>query len=125
MLDFMMTGGPFMWLILIFAVINMVLIVKKAMDLYVHNDKLTAYQLKRGIHAIIFWAILSALVGYLGHYLGVYRAMIIISQAKEISPMVIAQGYAESLQTIKFGLTVLIVSAIGWGWLFSRYQKLQ
>ncbi len=125
MFTLMMLGGPFMWLILIIAIVNLVLTIKKAIDLYVKYSRLNPYELKRGIHAILFWALLGTLLGYLAHYLGVYHAMLIISRAKEISPMIIAQGYAESLLTIKFGLIVLFFSAIAWGWLISRYQKLQ
>jgi len=125
MFTLMMQGGPFMWIILIIAIVNIILTVKKALDLYVKHTSLNPYELKRGIHAILFWGLLGTLLGYMAHYLGVYQAMLIISRAKEISPMIIAEGYAQSLLTIKFGMIVLFFSAIAWGWLISRQQKLQ
>jgi biopolymer transport protein ExbB/TolQ len=54
----------------------------------------------------------------------VYRALNVISTAREIDAKIVAMGFAESLTTTIFGLVVLVVSAIIWFVLFARCRKL-
>jgi biopolymer transport protein ExbB/TolQ len=123
MIKFFFSGGPFMWLLLITAITVLVLFIKKAIELYSTKEQDTA-RLKNGINTIIFWGGISAVLGFFAHFLGIYNAMMVISRASEISPAVIAEGYAVSLTTILFGLTIFIFSAIFWFILNWRYKKL-
>lgn len=123
MVYFFKSMGPYGLPMIIIAVAIAVLAVKKSVDLFVKKD-LPPYKLQSGLHAILFWGAVSAVFGVLGQFTGIYRALGIIISAKEISPNVIAQGFAESFTTTIFGLEVLLVSAIIWFILFSRYRKL-
>ena len=123
MIDFFHSGGPFMWLLLLTAITVIILFVKKAMELFSTREQDPA-KLKNGINTIIFWGGLSAVVGFFAHFMGIYQSMMVIAHASDISPAVIAEGYAVSLTTILFGLTIFIFSAIFWFILNWRYKKL-
>lgn len=75
-----------------------------------------------GIHAILFWGGVSAVLGILGQCHGIYNAMGAISQAREISPQIVAMGYGQSLSTTLWGLTLFLFSAVVWFVLVARTQ---
>lgn len=102
----------------------LVLSVKKVIDLYFRKD-LTAGEMARGLHAILFWGSITAVVGLLGQLSGMYKSMQVISRAAAISPALIAAGFGESLTTTIFGLQVLIGAGIIWFILLNRYNRLQ
>lgn len=113
MISFIQKGGPFMWLILVIAIAIVVLTVKKVIDFFVKKN-LNKLELESGLNAIIFWGAISALIGFLGHFMGVFYAMEAISEANDISPAIVAMGYGVSLITILSGLTVFLISSIIW-----------
>ncbi|MBD3288773.1 hypothetical protein GF337_08230 [candidate division KSB1 bacterium] len=113
MFELIHTGGPFMLPLVIFLIIIIALSVKKAIELFGSKDR-NKIKLESGINAILFWGALSAVFGFLGHYLGVYNAMNAIAHAADISPGIVALGYGISLITILSGLTIFIVSALLW-----------
>jgi biopolymer transport protein ExbB/TolQ len=108
---------------IIIALAIAVLTVIKAVDLWGKKD-LSPHKLERGLHAILFWGAVSAVFGFLGQISGIYRALTIIISAKEISPNVVAQGFAESFTTTIFGMEILLISAIIWFIFLGRYKKL-
>ena len=112
-----------MWLFLILAALILYISVRKTMQLYGHKD-LPKSTLETGINAIIFWGAISAVLGFFTHYLGVYYAMVAISQANDISPAIVAYGYSMSLITILTGLTIFIFSAVIWFVLRWRYKQI-
>ncbi|MFC1484005.1 MotA/TolQ/ExbB proton channel family protein [Candidatus Neomarinimicrobiota bacterium] len=122
MIRLMNMGGPFMWLLLIIAVGILALAIRKGYDLFGGAEKDTAL-LERGINAIIFWGILSAVVGWLGQLSGIYRSIQVIIHAEAISPPVIAQGFAISFLTTLFGLWIFLVAGIVWFVFRARYKK--
>jgi len=113
MLNLIMMGGTYMLPMMLFAIIIFVLAIKKVIDLFFKKN-LTTLQLEKGINAILFWGAISALLGFLGHYHGLYEAMKAISQAHDISPAIVSMGYAISLITILSGLWIFFVSAVLW-----------
>ena len=115
-------GGPFMWPLLAFAIAIMVLIVKKAPAAFGGRE---ADQVDResGVNAILFWGCMSLLTGFLAHYTGIYNAMLAISRAGDISPAVMARGYAQSLVPILTGLLICVASAVAWFVLRWRCRK--
>lgn len=123
MLDFFIQGGQFMWTLLILFVVIICLSVKKAIELFMKKG-LDKARLESGINAIIFWGGISTVLGFFGHFLGVYMAMQAIKMANDISPAIVAEGYAVSLHTILFGLFILMISAVFWFVLRWRYKKL-
>jgi biopolymer transport protein ExbB/TolQ len=115
--------GVFGYPLMIIAIVIIVLIVKKVVDLWVRKD-LSPQKLESGLHGILFWGAVSALFGVLGQITGIYNALNAIIRATEISPNVIARGFAESFTTTIFGLEILLISAIVWFILYGRYRKL-
>jgi hypothetical protein len=138
MLGFFLQCGPYGWPLLILAVVNIVLVVRKAIQLFGGAGAAGAQAdaggqfagvrggatLESGLNAILFWGAMSAVLGFLGQYSGIYKALNIIRGARAISPNVVAAGFAESFTTTLFGLTIFVFSAIAWFVLYSRYQQL-
>jgi len=122
MIQFFMSGGLMMWFLGIIAIVIIALSVRKAIQLY-GNQELTKPILESGINAIIFWGAIAAIVGFLSHYLGLYYAMFAIMEANDISPAIVAGGYAASLITILSGLTIFIISLIIWFVLRWRFKQ--
>jgi biopolymer transport protein ExbB/TolQ len=106
-------GGPFMWLLLLLAIVILVLTVKKIIQLFIGNKRADAVT-DSGINSILFWGGISVMLGFFAHFLGVYISMQVISRAHEISSAVVAEGYAISLIPILFGMIIFIFSAIVW-----------
>jgi biopolymer transport protein ExbB/TolQ len=135
MLRFFLQCGPYGWPLLILAIVNVVLIVRKAVQLFggrgaaafssADAQDAMGATLESGLNAILFWGAISAVLGFLGQYSGIYKALQAIQGARAISPNVVAQGFAESFSTTLFGLTIFVFSAITWFVLYSRTQQLR
>ena len=123
MFTLFMRGGFYMWPLLIFAIIILVLSIKKIIDLFFKTD-LSHAKLESGINSILFWGGMSVLIGFLGHFHGLYMAMEAISRASDISPAIVAMGYGVSLITVLFGLLILLFSSIIWFVLRWRFKQL-
>ena len=123
MLSFFFEGGPFMWALLILAVVIIYLTIKKSIDLFTGNEQNRA-KLESGINAILFWGGFSVVLGIFAHFEGVYLAMQAIMRASDVSPAIVAHGYALSLITILSGLFIFMISAVIWLILRARYKKL-
>jgi hypothetical protein len=115
--------GMYRYPMLLIAATVAVLTIRKVIDLWVRKD-LPPYRLERGLHAILFWGAICAVLGILGQTSGIFNALGAIIKATEISPNIVARGFAESFTTTIFGLEVLVVSAIAWFILYTRYRKL-
>ncbi len=123
MLSLFFNGGVFMWLLLIIAISIIILSIKKAIDLF--GSKISdPNHLEKGINAIIFWGGVSLVVGFLAHFWGLQLAMMAISHANDISPTIVANGFAVSLITIIFGMLIFLFSAIIWFIFRWQYKKL-
>ena len=135
MLRFFLQCGPYGWPLLILAVVNVVLIVRKAVQLFGARGAATLSSadvqdaagatFESGLNAILFWGAMSAVLGFLGQYSGIYKALQAIQGARAISPNVVAAGFAESFTTTLFGLTIFVFSAIAWFVLYGRTQQLR
>ena len=122
-MDFIQQGGIFMVPLFLIGIAILVISVKKISDLYLRKG-LSNAQLDRGINAIIFWGFFGIILGFFAHFTGLYEAMVVISQAPQISPRLVAMGYAVSLTTILAGLFIFMISAILWLVFRARYKKL-
>jgi biopolymer transport protein ExbB/TolQ len=112
-----------MWPLLFVAIAIISMSIKKTIDLFGKRE-LNSARLESGINAIIFWGGISVVLGLFAHFLGVYVAMQAISRAHDISPAIVAQGYAVSLTTILFGLFIFMFAAIFWFILRWRHKQL-
>lgn len=113
MFNIFMRGGIFMWPLLLMAFVNLFLVCKKVFDLFISPSS-NEVQMERGINAILFWGVLSAVLGFYAHFMGIYLAMEEIVAAADISPAIVAGGYAMSLITVLFGLLIFMISALCW-----------
>jgi biopolymer transport protein ExbB/TolQ len=123
MIGYIHRMGPYGPLMIVLAAVIVILSIKKTIDLFARRNP-TPEQLGGGLNAILFWGAISSVLGLIGQLAGIYRALNVISAAKEIDPRIVAMGFAESLTTTIFGLVVLLGSAIIWFALLARYQKL-
>jgi biopolymer transport protein ExbB/TolQ len=122
MLFFFKAGGPYMWLLLLLSITVVVLALKKAKELFSPNITANA-KLEHGINAILFWGIMSFVIGIFAHFVGIYMAMQAIMMANDISPAIVAGGYAVSLITILSGLFIMMLSSILWFFLRWKYKS--
>ena len=121
MIELFVKTGPFAWPQLIMAAAIAILVVRKTAALF---GREASVETERGLNAIIFWVGISLLTGFLGHYAGIYGAMLAVARAGDVSAAVMAGGYAESLLTILWGLLIFLFSALAWFVLRWRYGKL-
>jgi biopolymer transport protein ExbB/TolQ len=123
MIEFFMAGGPYMWLILGLSIVIALLVIRKAIDLFVRTD-LTPERLERGLNAILFWGCISAVLGVLGQFQGYYLSLRVVASAPVISPKMLAEGMAQATITTLFGLAQLFFAALAWFGLCCRYRSL-
>lgn len=121
MINLFYNGGFYMWPLLLLALIILGLTIKKATDLFGVKQS-NARTLESGLNAIFFWGAMSAVIGFLAHFHGMYEAMMAMSKAPDISPAIVAGGFAVSLITILFGLVIFLIASIAWLVLRWRYK---
>jgi len=119
---FFASGGPFTWLLLIFLITIIAVALKKAYDLYL-SKKEDGAKMERGINSILFFGILSLAFGVLAQITGIYMALGEIIRATDISPEITMMGLRQSFTTTLFGLWILIIAAVLWFTLRSRYKS--
>ena len=123
MLNLFIRGGIFMWPLLFIGMGIIIVSVVKAGELF-GSKSLGRSRLESGLNGIILWGGLSAVLGFLAHFWGLYMAMLAIREANDISPAIVADGFAVSLITILFGLLIFLLSALAWMLLRWRLKKL-
>jgi biopolymer transport protein ExbB/TolQ len=116
--------GFFAWPLLVLSAALLFLVVRAAWRLTRVEAGKPDPALESDLRAIPFWGGMAVLVGFVGQYTGIYHAATAISRAREISPAVVAQGFAESFSSSLYGMTVLLVAALVWFALQARYRKL-
>lgn len=75
------------------------------------------------LNSILFWGALSAVLGFLGQYTGIYKALGAIINATEISPRAIMMGLRESFTTTLWGMHLLVWSSAAWAVLNGWYRR--
>ncbi len=109
MIHFFISGGLFMWILLILLVINVVIIVRQALDA---GTPATVAIDRSG--TILFLGMLSLILGMFAQILGIQNALNAIIVANDISPEIVIKGYQQSFHTTLFGFVICIVSALTW-----------
>jgi biopolymer transport protein ExbB/TolQ len=123
MLYFIRSMGLFGILEIILLAVIAILAIKKTIDLF-GRTHLEPAALESGLHAILFWGVIALVAGVLGQVSGIYRALNVIVNAKEIAPKLVAMGFAESFTTTIFGLWLFLAAALIWFALFTRYKRI-
>jgi biopolymer transport protein ExbB/TolQ len=120
---FMMMGSTG-WVLVLLAAVVAVSAVRVTLRLR-RRDRVGQPTFEHGLNGIIFWGALSAVVGLLGQFFGLWYALDAISRAEVISPRAVARGVMESFSTTIFGLVILALSALAWFALRSWTRRLQ
>jgi hypothetical protein len=63
---------------------------------------------------LLFWGFTAAVLGFLAQCAGIYNALTVIAGASEISPQVMAQGFAQSFVTTLWGGGLLLLAGLVW-----------
>ena len=114
--------GPFAWPLLILAAVVVVLSIRDTLGLF--GNKEDERRKAESTNAILFWGCISVVMGFFGHYMGMYGAMQAISRAGGVAPGILAGGYGEALLPLLMGMFIFIFSALAWFVLRWRYRKL-
>jgi biopolymer transport protein ExbB/TolQ len=122
--SFLRECGVFAWPLSLLAVVIVALAVKAGWRLTRVTRGQADLTLEGDLRAIPFWGGVAVLLGFTAQFTGIYNAAHAISRARDISPAVIAQGFAESFSTTLFGMVVLLVAILVWFALQGRYRRL-
>lgn len=123
MLSFIQAGGPYMWPLVAIAIVILGLAINTAIQLFGSKSKQKT-QLENSTNSILFWGAFSVVLGFFAHFHGIYQAMQAIQAASDISPAIVAGGYAVSIITILTGLFIFMVAALIWFVFRARLAKL-
>ena len=123
MLSFIQAGGSYMWLLLVLALVIVVSAIVTGIQLFGSKSK-SKSQLENSTNSILFWGAFSVVLGFFAHFHGIYEAMQAIQAAADISPAIVAGGYAVSIITILTGLFIFMAAALIWFVFRARLAKL-
>jgi hypothetical protein len=120
---FLMTFGIMLYPMVLLAVVVLALTAVAACRLAAGRADETV---RSGIDAILFWGVVAALLGFLGQWVGLFKiARILIEEAPRVglNPQAVGVGFAESLRTSIFGVSVLVLAGVAWFVLYSRWRR--
>ena len=120
---YMLEGGFLMWPILILAIVIAFLVLANAVRLFVMRQ--ASERTQSSVHAILFWATVAPVLGWLGQWNGLYKAASIIAHAPVLNPSAVIMGFSESLVSTIAGVTVFVVAAPCWFVLHARCRALR
>ena len=120
---FIQAGGPFMWPLIIMALVLIGLAIKKAIDLFQRTDQ-SAENLKKGLPAILHLGIFCLFWGVLSQAVGLYQMLAAVEAAGDVSPSLLAGGLKVSMIAPLFGLIIMVLSMVVWFALRLRYRSL-
>ena len=112
MVNILLSGGPFMLVLLILAGSILVISVKNINQPYKTNG-------------IVLIGILSALIGILATYLGVNAAFTAVPDISSIAPQIFINGLKTSLITSFAGGIIMLISTIVWYYFIKRHNLLE
>jgi biopolymer transport protein ExbB/TolQ len=113
MIDFFLSGGIVMWPMSAVA-FGIVYIAGRAAALVRHGDA-AADELQRRMHGILFWGVMSVLLGALGSVSGIVVMAHAAAQAGgTIEPALVWGGISLALTSLLFGIVLFITAAVIW-----------
>ncbi len=120
--QFFMWFGPYKFPMLLLALIVVVLIIVKAVDLLFMRN-LSESRKKRWLNSILFWGAIGLVFGMFAQTASLWVALQEIMHAKDLSPPIIIMGFLGSFAPTLFGLLILLVAAIAWWLLRVVYRR--
>jgi|GEM_PF-563935 len=113
MLELFGQSGMWGWILLVLFAVIVVLSALNALRLFRASSEDKA-RIEYRMSAIVFWGVVSLLIGFLGQFSGLYIALNALAQAREISPSLVATGFSHSLTPTILGLTAFLFSLAAW-----------
>jgi hypothetical protein len=113
MIRFVMAMGPFGPILLIISVVILALTLVKTAQV-LGGQATDRARLERGLDAILFWGVISFVVGLLGQFSAFYKVFNIVLHAEKINPVLVFAGMAESLTSNIAGMAILLLSSLAW-----------
>ncbi len=107
-MNWFMSGGPFMWPILLIAIYLILLNLRAWMDVRKGQD------LYQGLTTILVLGIVCPLIGSIGQVMGLTHAMAAIITASDISPEIVTKGFQMAMIPTEFGLFIFFITLINW-----------
>jgi len=124
MLRLIASCGVMLWPMLVLALVVMVLIVVNTIRLARgrHDPRV-----RSSINAILFWGVVTAVLGITGQWIGLYKVAGVIFEVAPrlgINPAAVGIGFAESLRTSILGVAILLVAGVSWFLLGAWWRRI-
>lgn len=116
-----LSGGIMMWPMLVIAVGILVLAVRTVWLL--QRAEAQPWEVERRLQSIVFWGIMSVILGVLGTTVGIIQMAQAVSLAGAVDPPLVWGGFGVALVTLIFGLLIFVVSALFWFTLRQWYMS--
>jgi biopolymer transport protein ExbB/TolQ len=111
MMQMFLSGGVTMWPLLAVAVGIAALGLRNGVRVWQGREP---EAVRRGLHTILFWGAMSALLGFVGTVTGFVIMTQAIAMAGAAEPSLVWGGVGVSLVTSMFGLVIFLFSALVW-----------
>ena len=113
MLRFIEQSGPFILLQFVLALVILTLTAINVFRLALDGGRRAAAA-RTSIDAILFWGCLTAVLGFLGQWIGLHRVSKVVIDRGIVGPQMVVLGLGESLNTTVFGMFTLVGAAFLW-----------
>lgn len=122
-LEFFTWMGPFKIPMVMVAIIILVLITTKLIDVF-FRYKNSDIDIKKHLNSILFWGKFALVLGIFAQTIGIYNALKEIISAKDISIQIVMIGFKGSFTSTIFGFLLLILASLSWYFLKLRADKI-
>jgi biopolymer transport protein ExbB/TolQ len=121
MMEFFISGGYVMWVLLVSGILVVGLAATAARRLASADE---AARRDAGVDAVLFWGVFSVVVGLIGTFIGIGQAARAIELAGAVEPALAWSAIRVALTTTIAGLAIGTVALVLWFVLRSRQQRL-
>ncbi|MBC8192576.1 MAG: hypothetical protein ISR87_07255 [Candidatus Marinimicrobia bacterium] len=110
MFNWFLSGGPFMWLILVVFLIE----VFYAIRAYGNINRRLAVKARLDLKTLLVLGISSMALGAIGQVMGIYAALGAIIVATDISPAIVLEGFRIASVSTIFGTLIFLATMLAW-----------
>jgi len=124
MLRLVMSCGPMLWPMVVLTAVVLAMTLVCALRLLRGQ---VGQRDRSSINAVLFWGVVTAVLGVLGQWMGLYKVTQVILRDGPrlgINPRAVGMGFAEALRTSILGVAILILSGVAWFLLQAWWRRL-
>lgn len=110
MLNWFFSGGPFMWIILLFLIIEIFVATRAFRNIKQKRSLKAALDLK----TLLVLGVSAMAVGAMGQLIGIYAALGQIIIATDISPALVLGGFRVASVSTVFGTSIFLITMVVW-----------